>query len=219
MCQSHTGRLTGFWFLLNRPKGWILMNELYCYVLYIAHLTSRTQGIYLLCSSNNYNVCLDDDVALISCLRILIFPARYRILWETYPALGYRVRSCPVAEGSVLLAPKAFYSTSPAFLALILYSCNMTFFYLLKHNIAVSDQHNAERVYSSTVNRGLWWLKWLWDKTFIRIILDFTWQSSFFRRSNPRSILWQSPFTLHWDKVGGEMKCSVGIKRIFIYYV
>ena len=27
MCQSHTGRLTGFWFLLNRPKGWILMNE------------------------------------------------------------------------------------------------------------------------------------------------------------------------------------------------
>jgi len=27
VCQSHTGRLTGFWFLLNRPKGWILMNE------------------------------------------------------------------------------------------------------------------------------------------------------------------------------------------------
>ena len=27
MCQSHTGRPTGFWFLLNRPKGWILMNE------------------------------------------------------------------------------------------------------------------------------------------------------------------------------------------------
>jgi hypothetical protein len=26
-CQSHTGRLTGFWFLLKRPKGWILMNE------------------------------------------------------------------------------------------------------------------------------------------------------------------------------------------------
>jgi len=23
-CQSHTGRLTGLWFLLNRPKGWIL---------------------------------------------------------------------------------------------------------------------------------------------------------------------------------------------------
>jgi hypothetical protein len=27
VCQSHTGRLTGLWFLLNRPKGWILMNE------------------------------------------------------------------------------------------------------------------------------------------------------------------------------------------------
>jgi hypothetical protein len=27
VCQSHTGRLTGFWFLLNWPKGWILMNE------------------------------------------------------------------------------------------------------------------------------------------------------------------------------------------------
>ena len=28
MCQSHTGRLTGFRFLLkNPPKGWILMNE------------------------------------------------------------------------------------------------------------------------------------------------------------------------------------------------
>ena len=27
MCQSHTGHLTGFWFLLNRPKGWILMYE------------------------------------------------------------------------------------------------------------------------------------------------------------------------------------------------
>jgi hypothetical protein len=25
--QRHTGRLTGFWFLLDRPKGWILMNE------------------------------------------------------------------------------------------------------------------------------------------------------------------------------------------------
>jgi hypothetical protein len=25
--QHHTGRLTGFWFLLNRVKGWILMNE------------------------------------------------------------------------------------------------------------------------------------------------------------------------------------------------
>jgi len=27
VCQSHTGRLTGFWFLLNRPNSWILMNE------------------------------------------------------------------------------------------------------------------------------------------------------------------------------------------------
>jgi hypothetical protein len=27
VCQSHTGRLTGFWFLPNRPKGWTLMNE------------------------------------------------------------------------------------------------------------------------------------------------------------------------------------------------
>jgi len=27
VCQSHTGRLTGFWFLPNLPKGWILMNE------------------------------------------------------------------------------------------------------------------------------------------------------------------------------------------------
>jgi hypothetical protein len=27
VCQSRTGRLTGYWFLLNRPKGWILMNE------------------------------------------------------------------------------------------------------------------------------------------------------------------------------------------------
>jgi hypothetical protein len=27
VCQSHTGRLTGYWFLLKRPKGWILMNE------------------------------------------------------------------------------------------------------------------------------------------------------------------------------------------------
>jgi hypothetical protein len=24
-CQSHTGRLTGLWFLPNRPKGWILI--------------------------------------------------------------------------------------------------------------------------------------------------------------------------------------------------
>jgi hypothetical protein len=31
VCQSHTGRLTGFWFLLNRPKGWILMNGLLKY--------------------------------------------------------------------------------------------------------------------------------------------------------------------------------------------
>jgi len=30
-CQSHTGRLTGLWFLLNRPKGWIL--ELINYTL------------------------------------------------------------------------------------------------------------------------------------------------------------------------------------------
>ena len=34
MCQSHTGRLNVFWFLLNRPKGWILMNE-YIYTIYI----------------------------------------------------------------------------------------------------------------------------------------------------------------------------------------
>jgi hypothetical protein len=27
VCQSHTGRLNGFWFLLNQPKGWILMNQ------------------------------------------------------------------------------------------------------------------------------------------------------------------------------------------------
>jgi len=27
VCQSHTGRLTEFWFLPNRPKSWILMNE------------------------------------------------------------------------------------------------------------------------------------------------------------------------------------------------
>jgi hypothetical protein len=27
VCQSHTGRLTAFWFLINRPKGWIIMNE------------------------------------------------------------------------------------------------------------------------------------------------------------------------------------------------
>jgi hypothetical protein len=32
MGQHHTGSLTGFWFLLNRPKGWILMNE---YVIYL----------------------------------------------------------------------------------------------------------------------------------------------------------------------------------------
>jgi len=27
VCQSHTGHLTELWFLPNRPKGWILMNE------------------------------------------------------------------------------------------------------------------------------------------------------------------------------------------------
>ena len=39
MCQSHTGRLTGFWFLLNRLKGWILMNEYDISSLRVNYLT------------------------------------------------------------------------------------------------------------------------------------------------------------------------------------
>jgi hypothetical protein len=69
VCQSHTGRLTGFWFLLNRPKGWILMNE------WIKGVPIRTQDLkceplsfcvpaelwgdicQVLCSAINRNVC------------------------------------------------------------------------------------------------------------------------------------------------------------------
>jgi hypothetical protein len=51
VCQRHTGRLTGFWFLLNRPKGWILMNE------WMNEYIQQDSTLHILSIFGNCSVC------------------------------------------------------------------------------------------------------------------------------------------------------------------
>ena len=52
MCQSHTGRLTGFWFLLNWPKGWILMKWIYIYIYIYIYNTLLRKVCTHVCKTN-----------------------------------------------------------------------------------------------------------------------------------------------------------------------